>query len=1254
MASQPSRAQDAAPVMLCGTCPDQHCQTKLYFPSYDVSIECPDCGQRHLRQSLKDIKEVKNPEVAIHNMLRTLLVGNVTPKKTTDSVKVLGLSNYHCKLLSPLLTRYGMDKQGKAVPLRSLNKGDVFNCAILGSRAFLIQPEHIEIMGYGRDMTGSVEYLKETLEGINRINSNQEVLTPIHADGDGHCLVHGISRALVGRELFWHALRTSLKAHFQEKLDIYKAMFHDFVDSKEWDQIIAESDPDFVPGPNEEMGLQNIHIFGLANVLHRPIVLLDSLKGLQSAGDYTGVFLPALVEPELCQGPDGSLNKPLCIAWSSSGRNHFIALVAVKGRPLPKLPRWMLTRVWGAPQNLINRYIEFDEDDMCTIGGDRSLQDKYIQRLASAMEEVFQQEYGVHPSVVADVHHYIYKRTGIVGLRQETIITATRRAIEDRQLYSCLLCNAVSQIMDACNVDLDSLKPGGEHYELAKDTYHELAEGRIYSFPGLQCHYDPVLDELVVDLSQTSASCTCCKGKELRLERADGSIVYHNGDKTATPAPDTKCSCGFKHYWDGKEFDNMPLMISVPLNWKNESFSEEVAWFQNESDTSMNSNAYDVASKLVQQYFPTDFGSETLVKQIVDVILEKTAKSTPEFKPPSLQDMQSMTSPPGSQSPSPSKRTAAQSSQSPDRSKETAQRGQSPTTSRVTSSKGSQSPGSSRATASSSSQSASSPSTKPKGSSPKRRTDDIEPWNSQQSSKIILSGRSTQSLHKEELTLSKTEKEIQRRVSENAPIHQRKSPSRIHSGALPSSTKDSTAKQEKLKTVSKGVPSKTAVSGTKIRLSTSDGRQLTLSLDNHTTYAQLQQKINQELQIPIFRQTIKYGFPPKELRTPTPEHENDPLPLHHGDRITVEIAQDISDFPSTSSGFSSGSQGGVGSIGGPLKGQDGWSKDSTMQEIKWTIARLQENAGDDLEIQLTSQTLIANLKKMTFWEHVRALPSLFDNGGLFYEIVSRDLGLKDGHHCMLPGLKEHRFCYNKDYDRLELCLEPLGHFPISPDVDKLVRLKDMSMDPTAAHEDHDEQRETVAKGSCGERFPGAGQAISREEEDEMEQSDFNSLVGAVGGVDPPGVVETEAEGRLGQGKVEQNDGRVQSDSGRPFTNQRDERDETRGDWHLGGGNEGFGKDSGKVAEGVCEEQEEPMDTREEPNSPLPQVSLVAMETEVPAGEQEVASASDEPSKVESETGEPDEKGAAEDEEQRYVTVKLGPGYTVIMKDQEEK
>lgn len=46
---------------------------------------------------------------------------------------------------------------------------------------------------------------------------------------------------------------------------------------------------------------------------------------------FSGVFLPGLVPPEQCKGKDGTLNKPLCIAWSSSGRNHYIPLVAIKG-----------------------------------------------------------------------------------------------------------------------------------------------------------------------------------------------------------------------------------------------------------------------------------------------------------------------------------------------------------------------------------------------------------------------------------------------------------------------------------------------------------------------------------------------------------------------------------------------------------------------------------------------------------------------------------------------------------------------------------------------------------------------------------------------------------------------------------------------------------------------------------------------------------------------------------------------------------
>jgi hypothetical protein len=45
---------------------------------------------------------------------------------------------------------------------------------------------------------------------------------PLHADGDGHCLVHAVSRALTGRELFWHPLRVGLKQHFDLNIDKYK------------------------------------------------------------------------------------------------------------------------------------------------------------------------------------------------------------------------------------------------------------------------------------------------------------------------------------------------------------------------------------------------------------------------------------------------------------------------------------------------------------------------------------------------------------------------------------------------------------------------------------------------------------------------------------------------------------------------------------------------------------------------------------------------------------------------------------------------------------------------------------------------------------------------------------------------------------------------------------------------------------------------------------------------------------------------
>lgn len=48
--------------------------------------------------------------------------------------------------------------------------------------------------------------------------------------------------------------------------------------------------------------------------------------------------------------------------------------------------------------------------------------------------------------------------------------------------------------------------------------------------------------------------------ENVRLVNGDGSVCYENGDRTNTPAVTSRCMCGFKHFWDGKEYDNLPEM----------------------------------------------------------------------------------------------------------------------------------------------------------------------------------------------------------------------------------------------------------------------------------------------------------------------------------------------------------------------------------------------------------------------------------------------------------------------------------------------------------------------------------------------------------------------------------------------------------------------------------------------------------------------------------------------------------------------
>ncbi|XP_006634063.2 deubiquitinating protein VCPIP1 [Lepisosteus oculatus] len=946
--------------ILSGTCPDPKCQARLFFPAYgSVSIECTECGQRHEQKNLLKVEEVTDPDVVLHNLLRNALLGVTgAPKKGTELVKVMGLSNYHCKLLSPVLTRFGMDKQtGKAKLLRDMNQGEMFDCSLLGDRAFLIEQEHVSTVGYGRDRSGSLVYLHDTLEELKKANRNKECLIPVHVDGDGHCLVHAVSRALVGRELFWHALRENLKQHFKQNLERYKALFQDFIDAAEWEDIINECDPLFVPPEGVPLGLRNIHIFGLANVLHRPIVLLDSLSGMRSSGDYSATFLPGLVPEEKCKGKDGHFNKPICIAWSSSGRNHYIPLVGIKNAPLPRLPAKLLPKAWGVPQELIKKYIRLESDGSCVIGGDRSLQDKYLMRLVSAMEEVFMDKHGIHPSLVADVHQYVYRRTGVIGVQPEEVTEAAKRAVAEHRLHRCLICNALSEL----HVPPEWLAPGGKLYTLAKSTHGQLRPDKNYSFPlnNVVCSYDADRDALVPDykLSHLGA-CNWCHGTSVRRVRGDGSVVYLDGDRTSARSRGGKCGCGFKHFWEGKEYDNLPEAFPITLEWGGRVVRETVYWFQYEAEPSLNSNVFDVAMKLVTKHFPGEFGSEILVQKVVNTILNHTAKKNPdEYNPVAVDG-------------------AAHAHQRPGEVAD----GQAAV--------------------------------------------EVQP-----PTKIILTGQKAKTLHKEELNMSKAERSLQQSISENASAAQKKRTDKLKQEqraqarpASPGPVREGPSSAPATPTKAPSSPQSSKEK--KIRVTTTDGRQAMLTLQVETTFAALQESLAREFAVPPAQQCIRYGFPPKELLPPGAGREDEPVPLQHGDRVTLEAVRDPQEKEAAAPAASA-------SAPAPhaVKSEDPASSSRpTPRELQ-----------DHIDLEMSSLCLLATLMGEDVWSYAKKLPHLFQHGGVFYNIMKKDMGLMDGKHCTLPHMPGKTFVFNAAEDRLELCVDVAGHFPVGPEVEELVK-----------------------------------------------------------------------------------------------------------------------------------------------------------------------------------------------------------------------
>lgn len=66
-----------------------------------------------------------------------------------------------------------------------------------------------------------------------------------------------------------------------------------------------------------------------------------------------------------------------------------------------------------------------------------------------------------------------------------------------------------------------------------------------------------------------------------------------------------------------------------------------------------------------------------------------------------------------------------------------------------------------------------------------------------------------------------------------------------------------------------------------------------LTLVKDVTYTELQKLIYQAVDVPADKQKIRVGFPPKLLEPAADGEEEVIVPLHHGDKIALEVLPDF-------------------------------------------------------------------------------------------------------------------------------------------------------------------------------------------------------------------------------------------------------------------------------------------------------------------------------------------------------------------------
>ncbi|XP_019647711.1 PREDICTED: tumor necrosis factor alpha-induced protein 3-like [Branchiostoma belcheri] len=201
--------------------------------------------------------------------------------------------------------------------------------------------------------------IQRTLEDARLLNWCLQTvkLTAVQTTGDGNCLLHAVAMYMWGvqdtecvlRRQLYNAIWADPHGVLRERWERQRRMRNASYPggglqytpeewAREWQLMVSMATPEPanpVSGQHCYRSLEEFHVFTLANILRRPIIIIADLVHRNVEGHslapvhFGGIYLPLLWRPQLC------VRYPVVLAFHNQ---HFTPLMAEEAVPAPNGP----------------------------------------------------------------------------------------------------------------------------------------------------------------------------------------------------------------------------------------------------------------------------------------------------------------------------------------------------------------------------------------------------------------------------------------------------------------------------------------------------------------------------------------------------------------------------------------------------------------------------------------------------------------------------------------------------------------------------------------------------------------------------------------------------------------------------------------------------------------------------------------------------------------------------------------------------